>query len=313
MKANCKKILTMVITLALVLVPFINVRAEELPDPVEVGSEEKLIEELANESTTSIKLTADIKLTKPLYAYREVVIDGDGFTLDGANIVAGAEDGGNKSIITAQPGGELSLINIKLVNAPKYGVQAYNGGAVLLNGVTIEECKYGAVLINGGIVVVQDLTMIKNGSFDNGKTGNGIEIGKGANVTEDPYLVMDGTFTVQEQETVLWIAENDNLVNDENAKIMFGHTEDSEYTLSIEENALVAKNADGEVVAASNAILDEITSDEIVDEPTTPDVELTPDQDPINPPATNDNVLLFAGLAVIALGLGTVTYRKLCK
>lgn len=301
-----KKFVSMVVAIALVFVPFMSVNAAE---PVKVGTEAELIAALAQEGTVSIVLTGDIDVTQPLYATSEVTIDGAGFTLDGTNIVPQATDGSNKTIITVQPGGELELTNIKLVNAPKYGVQAYNGGAVLLNGVTIQNCNYGAVLINGGIVVIQDLTMIKNGNFENGNTGNGIEIGKGTAVTEDPYLVLDGTFTAQDQDTVLWIAENDQLVNDENAKIMFGHTETSEYTLSLENNALVAKDADGTVVASSNAILDEITSDEVQNETPAP----TPTQKPVENPSTNDNIILFASLAVMALGLGTVTFRKLCK
>lgn len=307
MKKSMKKFFAMFLVAALVLVPFVKVDAA---DPIVVENEQQLKDALAQEGEVYIELKNDITLTAPLYVYGNVTIDGKDFSIDGTNIVPLPEAPSNKSIITAMAGSELALTNIKLLNAPKYGVQAYNGGAVLVNGVTIQDCKFGAILVNGGALVVQDLTMIRNGSFEEGKTGNGIELGKGDDVTEDPYLVMDGTFTTQEQDTAIWVAENDRLMSEEDSKLMFGNTENSEFKLSLENNALVVKDSEGQTVASSNAVLEEITVEEDTDEPTTPEEPVQPGEEN---PSTSDNFMIFAGLAVIALGLGTVTFRKLCK
>lgn len=315
MKSIFKKLVGIVMTFALVFIPFMTAHAEEitledLPEPVSVATEKELVEQLKGEEPVYIVLSADINLTKPLETSKEVLIDGDGqYTLDGTNIQA-PEGSGNKSIITAVgEGAEVALINITLENAPKYGIQAYNGGAILVNGVTIQDCKFGAILLNGGTGIIQDLTMVHNGNFADGKTGNGIELAQGDAVSESPYLVMDGTFTTENQDTAIWIAEN----NDALETVMYGNTEESEYKLSIEENALVVRNSNDEVVTSSNAALEDLNTEEVEqpsDTPTTPDV---PVQNPEENPSTSDNLVIFIGLAVVALGLGTVTFRKLCK
>lgn len=307
MKKSMKKFLSMFLVAALVLVPFVKVNAA---DPIVVENEQQLKDALAQEGEVYIELKNDITITAPLIVNGIVTIDGKDFSIDGTNIVPLPEAPSNKSIITAQPGSELVLTNITLKNAPKYGVQAYNGGAVLVNGVTIQDCSFGAILVNGGALVVQDLTMIRNGSFEDGKTGNGIELGKGEYVTEDPYLVMDGTFTTEEQDTAIYVAENDKLMSEEGSKLMFGNTENSEFKLSLENNALVVKDSEGTTITSSNAVLEEITVEEDKDETTEPEEPTQPSEEN---PSTSDNVMIFAGLAVIALGLGTVTYRKLCK
>ena len=81
-------------------------------------------------------------------------------------------------------------------------------------------------------------------------------------------------------------------------------------SVSLENNALVVKDSEGQTVASSNAVLEEITVEEDTDEPTTPEEPVQPGEEN---PSTSDNFMIFAGLAVIALGLGTVTFRKLCK
>lgn len=315
MKNIFKKLVGVVMTLALVFIPFMKVHAEEidlgeLPDPINVATEEEFVEKLQSEEAVYLVLTANINLTKPLEISGEVIIDGAGqFTLDGTNIQA-LPGSGNKSIVTAVgEGAEVALINITLANAPKYGVQAYNGGAILVNGVTIKDCGFGAILLNGGTGVIQDLTMIHNGSFEDGKTGNGIELAQGDAVTESPYLLMDGTFTTENQDTAIWVAENNPALE----TVMYGNTEGSEYKLSIEENALVVRNKNNEVVTTSNAALEDVNTEEVEqpsDTPNTPDV---PTQNPEENPSTSDNLVIFVGLAIAALGLGTVTFRKLCK
>lgn len=319
MKKILRNVLVVVTLMAFLLVPCMSVRAaevevpEELPEAIEVSTEEELVAALAHDELTVVKLTQDISLTAPLYVNSEVLLDGAGFTLDGTNIVA---DGSNKSIITAsgKDAGDLLLQNIKLVNAPKYGVQAYDGGSVILDGVTIQECKFGAVLINGGNVAVMDLTMVKNGNFEDGKTGNGIELAKGDAVAEgnDPYLIMAGTLTTQDQDTVLWIAED----NPKLENILYGTAEDSPYKLAVEGDALVLKDADGNVVATSNAVLSNLNTENPL-EPTDPDTPVDPTpEEPTTPeenPNTSDGLILFVVLAIVGLGLCAVSLKKLCK
>ena len=94
-------------------------------------------------------------------------------------------------------------------NGPKYGVQAYDGGTVILNNVSIVGFRYGGVLVNGGNVEVIDLHLGFNGT----DTNNGIEIDKGAAATNNPTLTMNGTLTSDVNENVVRPATNGNLTD----------------------------------------------------------------------------------------------------
>ena len=124
----------------------------------------------------SITLDGKVELTSGV----EITIDGANHTITGNRAATGAVTD-NITLITASlDGSKINLKNVTLKDSPKYGVQAYNGGYVSLENVTIENCKYGAVLVNGGTVEVISLNLGYNGENSN----NGIELSKSKNIIE---------------------------------------------------------------------------------------------------------------------------------
>src|SRR5699024_9785767 len=116
----------------------------------------------------------------------------------------------NKTLVTALYGAKINLVNVKLEDSPKYGVQAYDGAHVVLDGVTISNCNYGGVLANGGTIEIVDLNLEKNGTTAN----NGIEISTSKYITSGNVatLIMNGKLSSTETENVIYFAsdENDN-------------------------------------------------------------------------------------------------------
>lgn len=289
----------MVIMMA--IVPMMYVCAKEAV--VEVASEEQLQSALANGG--NIVLTNDIEITTPLYASKEIHLDGAGFTIRATD--AFVNDGGNGSILAAMNGAEVILENIKFDQAKKYGVQAYDGGIVALVGVTITNSGYGAVLINGGGLVVFDLTMENN--------AYGIEFGKGAFVTNEPAMVMSGTIRGNQVDPFV-LATNDNL-----GEVVVANMKDSEMKLAVDGKKLVLKNTDGTVVATSNeansgVVVKEEEMEEVVPTPT-PTPDTTPSAKPdttINEnPNTNDNITTYFGFAIAGVGALALSSKKVLQ
>lgn len=298
MKKNVVKFL--VVAFMFMLVPCMYVKAE---DPVTVADEQQLIDALANGGV--ITLENDIAVTKPLHAYKEVTIDGAGFTLS-ADPSFVKEDTGNGSLITVHKDAVATFTNIKITNnaeQSKYGIQAYDGGIAVLDGVTIFDCKWGAILANGGGLIVNDLTLSNNPW--------GIEFGKGTNVTEDPAILMNGTIQVpegEEQVDMLYMATNDQL-----EKIEFGTMADSEMSLTLDGTSLVLKDSEGTVVATSNTkegvtLIEQETEEEQPEEPTTP---TEPAEE--NPDTADMNVIAVITLTVLGLAGATFATKKLVR
>lgn len=154
----------------------------------------------------TVEIQNNITITKPIVIQKELTIDGNGYTLAGST--EWTSTSGNQTMFTAQfAAGKLTLKDIDLNNGPKYGVQAYDGGTVILNNVSITGFRYGGVLVNGGNVEVIDLHLGYNGTGAN----NGIEIDKGAAATNNPTLTMNGTLTSDSTENVVRPATNGNL------------------------------------------------------------------------------------------------------
>ena len=202
MKNTIKFILFFVAILAIVLiVPNISEASTS------VNSEETLLSAIrSTEAGGTISLENNITVTQPIVITTELTINGNGYT------VAGSTDwtstSGNQTMFTAQSSGaKLTLKDIDLNNGPKYGVQAYDGGTVILNNVSITGFRYGGVLVNGGNVEIIDLHLAYNGTGAN----NGIEIDKGSAVTNNPTLTMNGTLTSDTTENVVRIPENSKL------------------------------------------------------------------------------------------------------
>lgn len=205
MKKTIKLILFfMLIICALLIIPNISNAADTT-----ANSEETLISAITSASAgDTITLQNNITVTKPIVITGEITIDGNGYT------VAGSTDwtstSGNQTMFTAQStGAKLTLKDIDLNNGPKYGVQAYDGGIVILNNVSITGFRYGGVLVNGGSLEIIDLHLGTNGTGEN----NGIEVDKGAAVTKNPSLTMNGTLTSDEGENVIRIPEDSSLTD----------------------------------------------------------------------------------------------------
>ena len=154
-------------------------------------------------SGDTIEIENNITITKPIVIQKELIIDGNGYTISGSSDWTSTS--GNQTMFTAQfTEGKLTLRNIDLNNGPKYGVQAYDGATVILEDVSITGFRYGGVLVNGGNVEVRDLHLGFNGTGAN----NGIEIDKGASATNNPTLTMNGTLTSESKENVVRPADN---------------------------------------------------------------------------------------------------------
>ena len=165
------------------------------------------------EEDVEITLEDDIELDSPIeFTNKTVTINGEGHTISTTKKLADESwpRVGNATLLTAgTEEAKLILNNVKLANAPKYGAQAYNGGTLILNGVTISGCGYGAVITNAGIVEVEDLTLGKNGENEN----VGIEIAKSSSLGEgkEPKLIMNGTLNSDQTKNVVYLAVNDSL------------------------------------------------------------------------------------------------------
>ncbi len=288
---------------ALFVVPTLCVNAAEASD-----------EQTLRDAITAggdIVLTQDIKITSPIEVFNDVKIsskEGNTYTLDGTGM---ALSGKNGSILAAHK--TLELTNVNLKGAAKYGVQAYNGGSVVLDNVTISDCLWGAMLINGGEITIKSVTMNSNAW--------GIEFGKGDRVTGTAQLVMDGTMTATNQTEPIVVDASD-FVND---KFVIENKEDSANKVVLKDNYLLVQDASGKTVATSKVLDDGLTvsidgqeevtkAPEEVEEPvvTTTTASATTTQKAIENPSTSDNLPLYIVLSLAALA-GTVVFGMKIK
>ncbi len=241
---NIKYLCGFALLLCVLLVP--TVKADEI-SCVDITNEEGLKSALTDISSncTNITLKNSIELKSPIEITKEVAIDGKGNTISAATDFA--VSGNNGTLLTAKDSGaKVTLKNLTLSGATKYGAQAYNGGELTLEGVTIKDCKFGGVLANGGKVTIKDLHLGNNGTGGN----NGIEISVGQTVTEDhiPEVVMDGKLESDEAEGVINVATNDtNLKN-----YTVTNTPNTTNKLYVENGGVVVTNQNNEVLYTGN-------------------------------------------------------------
>lgn len=273
----------------------------------DVNNEESL-KAAVNSKEANIVLTDDIKITAPIDLLYDASItskEGNTYTIDGTGM--SRDSNGNGSILTAHA--KLTLSNVNLKGANKYGVQAYANGNAVLDGVTIEQSGFGAVLINGGTVTIKNLTM-KNNAY-------GIEFGVGAEVTTKPALVMDGTLNAENQITPIHIDQ------DQVASLAVENTESSNNKISVEDNIVVIKDKNDNVIAKSVELKDGIVvsvdgKEVVTEEPEEEQQEVTK---PVTTttqaleknPNTVDNVGLYFVLALMGLGVVGITTKSLIK
>ena len=154
----------------------------------------------------TVELQNNITVTKPIVIAKELIIDGNGYTITGSSDWTSTS--GNQTMFTAQfSDAKLTLKDINLQNGPKYGVQSYDGATVILDNVSVTGFRYGGVLANGGNVEVRKLHLGYNGTNAN----NGIEIDKGTAATNNPTLTMNGVLTSDSSENVVRVPENGNV------------------------------------------------------------------------------------------------------
>ncbi len=242
---NIKKILlfTIVLFMGLILVPnFCNAETYSVYDTETLTN---AVNNAPAEEQSTITLTANIELTHPIdISGKDITINGAGFTIS-RDTDNWTPSGANGTLITAGgTGTTVTLKNLNLRGSQKYGAQSYNGGHLILDGVTVADCEYGGILANGGTVEIRDLTLYRN---RNSGENNGIEIGKAAGLANDPKIIMNGTLTSDQTENVIYLAENDELSNFE-----IENTEDTEDKILVSGNKVVITDPDNNVLFESN-------------------------------------------------------------
>lgn len=293
--------------LAFAFVTFLFAGIVSVSAATSVKTEEELNAAILNGG--SIVLENDITITKPIELFKDTEISSlNGYTLDGTGM---SLNGKNGSILAAHA--KLTLDNVNLKGAAKYGVQAYENGDVTLNGVTISNCEWGAVLVNGGQVVINGLVMDSNAW--------GIEFAKGENVTGNPALVMDGTIYVNNQPDAITVDET------QVDKFLIENTEASTNKIVLEDNKLLVKDDSGKTVVESKVLAndlvvsingtEEITKEPEVETPEEPEITepvvTTTTQASEENPNTADNVGLYFVLALMGLGVAGITTKSLIK
>ncbi|HIU40441.1 MAG TPA: right-handed parallel beta-helix repeat-containing protein [Candidatus Aphodocola excrementigallinarum] len=292
--------------LAFAFVAFLFAGVMSVNAATPVKTEDELTAAIANGG--NIVLEDDIKITKPIELFKDTEISSlNSYTLDGTGMTM---NGKNGSILAAHA--KLTLDNVNLKGAAKYGVQAYENGDVTLNDVTISNCEWGAVLVNGGQVVINDLVMDSNAW--------GIEFAKGENVTGDPALVMDGTMYVNNQPDAITV--DDTQVD----KFLIENSEASTNKIVLEDNKLLVKDNSGKTVVESKVLANDLVvsidgQEEVTKEPvetpeepvvTTTTAAATTTQKAIENPSTSDNLPLYIVLSLAALA-GTVVFGMKIK
>ncbi len=291
--SNVKKVLLFVAVLfvALVFKPSFSNAATQVNDE---SSLLEAIQSATKDETLEISLEDDIQLTKPIeISEATIVINGKGHTISKADEGWNAV-GANGTLITSGIGAKVTLSNMVLENSQKYGAQAYNGGYLILDGVTISDCGFGGVIVNAGTVEVKNLTLNRNG----GQANNGIEIAKGFSIStgdNQPTLIMNGTLTSTENENVVYIAINDTLEGFE-----VSNTENTTNKILVDGNGVVVTDQNNKVLYRSNEVADleiegKTLTEEIKESEPTPEVK--PEPTPEVKPETQKDVTPKTGLS----------------
>ncbi|MEG2329396.1 right-handed parallel beta-helix repeat-containing protein [Anaerorhabdus sp.] len=125
-----------------------------------------------------ITLLADAKVDGPIVISKNLTINGANNSIEATY----TGTSGNQTILTASGNVTVKIMDATISNSPKYGVQAFNSGKVVLNNVTFSNNAYSGVLVNGGSLVIEGPVSISGGN------GVGIELAKGNNVTTEPTI-----------------------------------------------------------------------------------------------------------------------------
>lgn len=302
----------------------VNVSAKEIP-----VTDEATFRDALNSAVTgdTVVLNNSITLSKkdnsPGVADKEITIDGNDFTITGWRDEAGSLSS-DQSIITAGANGIVHLKNVTLTNAQKYGVQAFNGGYVSLENVTINDCRYGGILLNAGTIEVISLNLGFNGQNPDGQGGilnNGIEVSTSVKLNEPnaiPSIIMNGTINSTEKDNVIYFASD---ANDNTKGFIVENTDTTTDKILVNGTTAVITDINNEIKYESNELKegtvfegeDYTPNIEVTDpvEPTTPSEEANSDTNGEENPETSDGILLFLGLTVVGFAGVALTYKKL--
>jgi hypothetical protein len=247
-----------------------------------------------------INLSQDITITAPIeVSGKSITINGNGHS-----IIAGyTGTSGNKTILSAvSTGSVIKLKNITLKNSPKYGVQAYDGGKVILNQVTLSNNAYGGVLINGGTAEVINLSLIGN------KTG--IEISKSKSITSnnEPTLIMNGKLTSDATDNVIYLA---NDPNDNTTKFVIENTDNTENKILASGNKVVVTDVNNNILYTSNETTKQIDVEDYEENHPETEENNTIENDKVENPHTGDSILGYVATGIIAvMGIAILTKRN---
>ena len=249
---------------------------------------------------------------------KEITIEGgSGITITGYRNTTPL-DKTNHTMIAASVNSKVHLKNLKIVNSQKYGVQAYNGGYVSLDNVTIDNCRYGGILVNAGTVEIINLSLGTNGENSN----SGIEISKSINIensNNEPQLLMNGTISSENDEGVIYFADDNN---DATKGFTIENSNTTTDKILANGTKVVITNSNNEIKYTSNEIKDTTTvqGEKYVEntDTTNPTDQTTPEETPTTPvnnsvenPKTSDNILTSIILAIISLGAISICVKKI--
>ena len=269
-----------------------------------------------------ISVTEDLKINNNSEIIevldKEITIDGgSGVTITGYRDTTPL-DKTNHTMIAAAENSKIYLKNIKIVDAQKYGVQAYNGGYVSLDNVTIDNCRYAGILVNAGTVEIINLSLGTNGENSN----KGIEISKSINIENsdnEPQLFMNGTISSTNKDGVIYFADDDN---DATKGFTIDNSDTTTDKILANGTKVVITDSNNEVKYTSNEIKDTTTiqGDDYVEnvdptdptEPTNPnDTPTTPVNNGVENPKTSDSIFTSIILAIISLGAISICAKKI--
>ena len=270
-----------------------------------VDSEAQLLEALQNiENGETITLTNNISLTRPVEISntKSFTINGDGHTIT-REVSSWQPVGANGTLISVGANTTVTLSNMTLENSQKYGVQAYNGGYVILDEVKIQNCGYGGVLANAGTVEVRALYLGHNGRED---SNNGIEIAKSETISEsenNPKIVMNGTLNTDQTVNVVYVDIDDPI-----ATFTVENTDNTVNKVFLNGNQLVVTDQNNNILYTSNSIEGVDVAGEGYTPPA-PVVEEEPEKDP-TPKTGVDNSFGLAIIAIVLSIFAIVVLRK---
>ena len=295
---SLKKIIMMVLVGAFVLVPMINVHAEDA-NTKQVSTGADFLAAIKDESVTKIELTQDIEITERGVITTAKEIDGNGYKI---TYTGGFKNGGDNTTWGSDTSNGDGI----------YVILAWHTN-VTLKDITLTGGNVG-LSTNGANVTLEGTINVSGNGF------GGIEVTDGGDDPRLPSLTINGTI-VNTTETAatptLW---TDGLTDEEVAtvNIEYNGVQAAAYRTDKGQVQLflnTANTPEGENYTALNA--DDYKPEPVeepTEEPTTP-VEENPTQgrveDTTENPETSDGILLFVSLAVIGLAGTAVTYRRL--